>query len=156
MNPEPRDSFAERELGHVNDWKHFLIEHPELLAASISPQVEESPRTSVERQWPKPLATHAFHGIAGEIVRAIEPHTEADPAALLFQFLCGFGNLVDRAPYTIADGSRHGCNLFAAIVGVSSKGRKGTAWNHVRRLLEAIDPEWAGNRAREGFRAARD
>ncbi|MGC1907747.1 MAG: DUF3987 domain-containing protein [Candidatus Acidiferrum sp.] len=84
-------------------------------------------------------------------MRTIEPHTEADPSALLFQFLTGFGNLVGRGPYTIADGARHGCNLFAAIVGVSSKGRKGTAWNHIRRVLEAIDSEWTGKRIQGGL-----
>jgi hypothetical protein len=98
------------------------------------------------RVWPDPLAAEAFHGITGEIVRAIEPHTEADSSALLFQFLGGAGNMIGRGPYTMADGGRHGCNLFAAIVGVSSKGRKGTAWNHIRRVLEAIDLEWTGRR----------
>jgi hypothetical protein len=111
----------------------------------------ESLPLKTERQWPKPPADQAFHGIAGEIVRTIEPHTEADPSALLFQLLGGFGNLIGRGLYTIADGARHGCNLFAAIVGVSSKGRKGTAWNHVRRVLEAIDSEWAGRRIQGGL-----
>ncbi len=32
--------------------------------------------------WPEPLADEAFYGLAGDIVRTIEPHTEADPAAL--------------------------------------------------------------------------
>lgn len=104
-----------------------------------------------EREWPQPLAVQAFHGIVGEIIRAIEPHTEADPAALLFQFLGGFGNLVGRGPHTFADAARHGCNLFIAIVGVTSKGRKGTAWNHNRRVLEAIEPEWAGKRIQGGL-----
>lgn len=117
----------------------------------LEPPVQPVTQPASEREWPQPLAEQAFHGIAGEIVRAIEPHTEADPAALLFQFLGGFGNLVGRGPHTFADGARHGCNLFTAIVGVSSKGRKGTAWNHIRRVLEAIDPEWAGKRIQGGL-----
>ena len=32
--------------------------------------------------WPQPLAEEAFYGLAGDIVHTIEPHTEADPAAL--------------------------------------------------------------------------
>src|SRR5205823_3738601 len=32
-------------------------------------------RPSVAR-WPAPLAEEAWHGLAGEIVRALEPHTE--------------------------------------------------------------------------------
>ncbi|MEE8114639.1 MAG: hypothetical protein V3T23_09820, partial [Nitrososphaerales archaeon] len=35
--------------------------------------------------WPQPLSKDAFHGLTGEIVRTIEPHTEADPAALMIQ-----------------------------------------------------------------------
>jgi hypothetical protein len=106
---------------------------------------------SIERKWPKPPAEQAFSGIVGEIVRTIEPHTEADPSALLFQLLVGFGNLIGRGPFVIADGARHGCNLFIAIVGVSSKGRKGTALSHVLRVLEAIDSQWARTRIQGGL-----
>ena len=134
---------------HVLEADKNLLARAERYDPAQAP-AEERP-AEPKRQWPKPLADQAFHGIAGEIVRAIEPHTEADPAALLFQFLGGFGNLVGRCPHTVADASRHGCNLFTAIVGVSSKGRKGTAWNHVRRVLEAIDPEWAGQRIQGGL-----
>jgi len=123
--------------------------------AFVPAGVAEQPAAKVEpsssRQWPKPLAEQAFHGLAGEIVRTIEPHTEADLGALLFQFLVGFGNLIGRGPHTIADGARHGCNLFAAIVGVSSKGRKGTAWNHIRRVLNEVDSEWSGRRIQGGL-----
>jgi hypothetical protein len=151
---EQRDPFAEIEARRVGEWKNFLIDQPHLLEGAPSqsepPNQSNNPR-STERQWPKPLARQAFHGIAGEIVRAIEPHTEADPSALLFQLLGGFGNLIGRGPHTIADGARHGCNLFAAIVGVSSKGRKGTASNHIRRVLEAIDSQWAGRRIQGGL-----
>src|SRR5262245_58877285 len=123
----------------------------EAQAASNERVTERLSESIGEREWPKPLAQQAFHGIAGEFVRAIEPHTEADPAALLFQFLVGFGNVVGRAPHTIADGARHGCNLFAAIVGVSSKGRKGTSWNHIRRVFEGIEPEWTSKRIQGGL-----
>ena len=36
--------------------------------------------------WPL-LDEAALHGLAGEVVRLIEPHTEADPVALLASFL---------------------------------------------------------------------
>jgi hypothetical protein len=151
--PSPFEKLNGRKIYEV---EQALRENPEIrdafrAQASENGSAQSDPGTIDARQWPKPLADQAFHGIAGEIVRKIEPHTEADPAALLFQFLAGFGNLVGRGPHTIADASRHGCNLFAAIVGVSSKGRKGTAWNHVRRVLEAIDPEWAGHRIQGGL-----
>ena len=40
--------------------------------------------------WPK-IAEEAFHGLPGEIVRAIEPHTEADPVAVLANLLAALG-----------------------------------------------------------------
>ena len=154
MTYEQRDPFAEIAARRVAEWKHFLVAEPELIEGAAPPTALPNqpcdPR-STERQWPNPLAEQAFHGVAGEIVRAIEPHTEADLPALLFHLLGGIGNLIGRRPHTIADGARHGCNLFAAIVGVSSKGRKGTAWNHVRRVLEVIDSEWAGRRIQGGL-----
>src|SRR5215472_11202690 len=103
--PNPFDRLHERS---VADAQTFLSQNPdarEKLAgsANVQPSVEDGPALETsERQWPAPLAAQAFYGVAGEIVRCIEPHTEADPAALLFQFLCVFGNLVGRSPNTIA------------------------------------------------------
>ena len=47
--------------------------------------------------WPEPLDEAAFYGAAGEAVRAMAPHTEADPAALMVQFLTGVGNMFPAA-----------------------------------------------------------
>ena len=58
------------------------------------------------------LAAAAFHGITGRIVRTITPHTEADPAAILLQFLAAFSNLVGPAPHCMVESTRHGLNLF--------------------------------------------
>jgi hypothetical protein len=101
--------------------------------------------------WPKPLGDAAYHGLAGEIVRAIEPHTEADIAALLVQLLVAYGSAAGRHSYIEADGGRHYPNLFAALVGDSSKGRKGTSWAQVRRVLEMADPDWTKDRITEGL-----
>lgn len=102
-------------------------------------------------RWPAPLAAAAFHGLAGDIVRAIEPHTEADPAALLLQLLVGFGNIVGRGPHFVAEADRHALNLFGVLVGETAKGRKGTSWGHVQRLLQATDPVWAAERVQSGL-----
>lgn len=101
--------------------------------------------------WPDPPAPEAFHGLAGDIVRAIEPHTEADPVALLAQFLVAFGNAAGRGPHFMAEADRHGLNLFACLVGATAKGRKGTSWGHIRRLLEAVDPAWAKDHVASGL-----
>jgi len=92
--------------------------------------------------WPEPLAAEAFHGLAGEVVRAIEPHTEGDPAALLLNFLTLFGNAVGRGPHAVAEADHHGCNLSCVQVGETSKGRKGSVLGHVRELFSKVDPTW--------------
>jgi hypothetical protein len=95
--------------------------------------------------WPDPLHQDAFHGIAGELVRNLEPHTEADTAALLLQFLSAWGSLIGRGPYFQVEADRHHTNLFVVIVGATSKGRKGTSWGRIRAVLEAVDEYWAEN-----------
>ncbi len=85
--------------------------------------------------WPDPIAEASFHGIAGRIVRMIEPHTEADPAALLVQFIVAAGAYIGRGPHVVADGAAHHANLFALVVGDSSKARKGTAWRRIEAII---------------------
>ncbi|NVI98287.1 DUF3987 domain-containing protein [Myxococcus sp. AM009] len=76
-------------------------------------------------------------------MRTIGPHTEADPAAILVQFLVAAGNTMGRFPCFNVEADWHHTNLFAAIVGQSSKARKGTSWSWVDRVLAAADPEWS-------------
>jgi hypothetical protein len=96
----------------------------------------------ISQPWPSEIKPDAFHGLAGELVELIEPHSEADPVALLASFLVGFGNLVGDSAHFVAEADRHPCRLFATLVGETSKGRKGTSWGHIRNCLRAIDPEW--------------
>jgi hypothetical protein len=102
-------------------------------------------------KWPDPMAEDAFHGLAGDVVRAIEPHTEASREALLINFLVAFGNAVDTGPHALAEADRHGCNLFAVLVGQTSKGSKGSSWGHIRELFKRADPQWADNRILGGL-----
>lgn len=101
--------------------------------------------------WPALPDPLAYHGLVGEIVRAIEPHTEADPAALLVQLLVMFGNAVGRGPHCVIEAARHGLNEFAVVVGESANGRKGTSFNHVRRLFEQPAPDWTADRIMGGL-----
>jgi hypothetical protein len=109
--------------------------------------VEDDPRPTpnapgVAPGWPKALEPEAFHGLAGEIVRMIEPHTEADTAALLIQFLVAFGNLIGRTAFFPAGADRHYTNEFAVLVGASSKGRKGSSWSAITHVLGMADQQW--------------
>jgi hypothetical protein len=110
------------------------------LAKSLIPDLPQR----MPNQWPPHLEEEAFHGLAGDVVWAIEPHTEADPVAVLVNFLVAFGNAVGLAPHAIAEADRHGSNLFAVLVGETAKGRKGSSFGHVRELFKRVDPVWSG------------
>jgi len=93
----------------------------------------------------------ALYGLPGEVVAMLDPHTEADPAAVLVSFLVAYGAAVDAGPHAIADGAEHPARLFAVLVGATSRGRKGTAWANVRRILAAADPDFTSERILGGL-----
>jgi len=84
----------------------------------------------------------AFEGLAGELVAMILPHSEADPFALLLQFLTAFGNAIGRCAYQVAEADRHYANLFAVLVGDTSKSRKGSSLSQVLRVMQEVDHDW--------------
>lgn len=100
--------------------------------------------------WPK-LQPAALHGLAGDIIRAIEPHTEADHVGLLVQFLCVGGNMFGRLPHYAVEGDQHHTNLFTVMVGKSGQGRKGVGGGRVLQLARAADPEWVKNSIHKGL-----
>lgn len=115
-----------------------VCEWLDIKANSYSEETDSAPPVA----WPE-LSEGALYSLAGEIVRTIDPHTEADPAAVLIQTLAAFGNCIGRSAHFVAEADRHYLNLFAVLVGATSKGRKGTSWGQVRRLFERIDEQWA-------------
>lgn len=106
---------------------------------------QESALTA-EPPWPT-LAPEALQGLAGEIVRAIDPYTEADPVAVLVQFLAMFGCVIGRALHFLVEWTRHPAKLFIILVGDTSKGRKGTSQSTLRRIFGAVDPAFTAGRA---------
>jgi hypothetical protein len=83
----------------------------------------------------------AFHGIAGEFVRVIEPDTEADPGAILLHFLVAFGVYVGRGPHYEVEDTEHHSTLSVVFVGETAKARKGTARNRALRPFAALS-DW--------------
>jgi hypothetical protein len=117
-------------------------------------QLEPQPQTRPAPSTPRPpsappnpiLGDAALYGVAGLAVCGLAPHSEAHPAALLLQLLAAFGNAVGPAPHCMVDATRHGLNLFVVLVGESSKARKGTSWNQIRRLFDEVDRPWGTER----------
>jgi hypothetical protein len=92
--------------------------------------------------WPKPPRDAALHGPAGEFVQRTAPHTEADPMALLVQFLVAFGAAAGRNAHYAVEATRHHLNEFVILVGPSGKGRKGSSWDHVDALFADVDHDF--------------
>ena len=108
-------------------------------------------KAPTDPSWPKALKDDALWGLAGDIVRTIAPHTEADPSALLIQLLVSFGNVVGRGLHFTAGKTRHGLNMFAVLVGETSKARKGTSWGYIKELVSKSDSQWAGDCVQTGL-----
>jgi hypothetical protein len=103
------------------------------LAETAEPS--EAPVTSA---WPDALPDCAYQGLLGDIARAIEPDTESDLAAILLQAIVAFGALVGRGPHVQVEGDQHHLNLYALLVGNTSKARKGTSWSRVREIFSGV------------------
>lgn len=100
--------------------------------------------------WPQ-LDEVALSGLAGDVVRTVAPHTEADPAGLLLTFLACAGSSVGPAPHALADGAEHPARLNVVLVGETSRARKGTAHAQIERVMRLADPGWADERTMGGL-----
>ncbi|MGH7963610.1 MAG: hypothetical protein ACRERD_17595, partial [Candidatus Binatia bacterium] len=60
--------------------------------------------------WPE-LAEDALYGLAGDIVRAIDPYTEADPVATLTNTLTAFGNCINSSAHAKVQHDHHPARL---------------------------------------------
>jgi len=106
----------------------------------------DDPQRSVELtlpvpdDWPPPPDPAAYHGLAGEIVNRIAPHTEADPVAILSQLLVAFGAAAGRGTWFHVEATRHHPNEYLVLIGDSARARKGSSWDHVHRLITGADP----------------
>jgi hypothetical protein len=149
------------EKGDVSDWLKAggTAEQLQALVAATAPHDLSSSNSSISSishaptgkdggavpaSFPKLNRAKALYGLAGDIVRTIEPHSEADPTALLVQLLVAFGNVAGRSAHFVAEADRHYTNLFTVIVGDSSRGRKGSSLGYIRRLIEEADAKLLG------------
>ena len=91
---------------------------------------------------PRPALALA-HGVVGDFMRRVEFETEAHPVALGTTLLVALGNVIGRGPHFLVGRTPHYVNLFAAIVGNTGAGRKGTGLDIVRDCIQPADVDWA-------------
>lgn len=111
-----------------------MITGSELAAKAIKATVPDSARP------PFPVADEAmFYGLAGEIVSALDPYTEACKPAVLVSFLSGVGAMMGRGPHVVAGLVRHPPSVWGILVGGTSLGAKGSADAAARLVLMEVD-----------------
>ena len=103
-----------------------------------------------EERWPE-IDAEAFHGLAGDIVDAIDPLTEADPAALLAQLLVMTGNALGPEAYCRVGHTKHYANLYSVICGDTAKARKGTSFDPIWELFRETTEDWAEHCVKSGL-----
>ena len=86
--------------------------------------------------WPNPINQQGMYGIAGDFVRMVIPHTEADPNIILLAFLTFAGHLMGREYYAMTGADRHCGNIYLCPVGATGHGRKGSAISVVEHFFE--------------------
>jgi hypothetical protein len=118
------------------------VEEPTGTDGGPDKETEEAPPPPLaDEPWPT-LHDDALYGIAGNVVREIEPHSESDRASILVQTLVGVGNAIGRHPHYIIGRTYHHTNLNSLMAGRTAKARKGTSWDWVYALLEKADHYW--------------
>lgn len=125
---------------------------PAFLARVGEADAEAKPSPS-GRPWPE-LDPAAMHGLAGRIVQTIEPHTEADPAAMLFTLYSAAGGMIGKRPHVLTGGVEHGARIWPLIIGRTAGGMKGTSWAEIRRVLRHTDETFCHDRVMGGLSSA--
>jgi hypothetical protein len=92
-----------------------------------------------------------MHGIAGEVVAALLPWTEADGAALYLPLLAAAGSAIGPGPFSWAVADKHVPRLWVVTVGGTSSGRKGSGWSILRLVMEHAAPEWSATNVKSGL-----
>jgi hypothetical protein len=104
--------------------------------ATVEPEDDGSPIAA--RNWPD-LQPEVYQGVCGQIVNAIMPHTEADPAAVTASLLAAVGCMAGRSPHALAGNDQHPARIWPLICGPTADGAKGTSWSAVRPVIAATD-----------------
>lgn len=121
------------------------------IASIVGGPAEHSNEGKEIRTWPSPPDRAAFSGLAGEIIRTIEPHSESDPTALLLQLLITFGCLAGRRAHYLVEGTPHYPNENGLVVGSTSAARKGTSLTHILNLARRVEVRWSSEQITPGL-----
>lgn len=80
-----------------------------------------------------------FYGPLGELAMLAADGTEIDPVAVYFQSITAFAAYIGQAKHFYIGEDRHESRFFTAIVGNSSRARKGTSFKPVERAIRKVE-----------------
>jgi hypothetical protein len=98
------------------------------------------PENASVKPWPV-LDSTAAHGLVGEMAKLATANSEADPNAVMMTAIAWGAAIFGRNRYVNVGDSTHHPRLFGALVGASSRARKGTSIDPVKRFFEAAEGE---------------
>ncbi|MEI6403309.1 MAG: DUF3987 domain-containing protein [Actinomycetes bacterium] len=99
--------------------------------------------------WPDPLDAGAF-GVLGRVVEALDGQSEADPTAVIFQLLSGFGCYLGERHWVQVDEDRHTPRLWVLLIGNTSS-RKGLSFGISRSFMAGVDEDWTKHQVAAGL-----
>ena len=123
----------------VTEWinaGHTKEELLELVVAAGSDNTPFDEDNFKVKEWPV-FNPKALYGLAGRAVELAIRYSEADPAAVLFQFLAFFGAKCGAGVKFFVGDTVHYPRLNVAIIGNSSKARKGTSAAPVKKFFRS-------------------
>ena len=91
------------------------------------------------------LLTHEYpkepklYGLAGEVAELATLDSEADPIAVYLSFLVATAALIGKNSYIRIGETKHYPRIFTALVGNSSRARKGTSLKPVERIIHKAE-----------------
>jgi Protein of unknown function (DUF3987) len=103
----------------------------------ITPEPEPAPEPE-----PVNLDAPAFYRELGEMVRNLDPLTEADPYGILAATLVMLGNWIGRRYHLRVGADRHYAAQQLILTGQSALSRKGTACSIAKAAMQVFDEEW--------------
>lgn len=109
----------------------------------------DDPEDEIVQETPI-LHADALYGLAGDIVRDVDPYTEANSTAVLAHVLAGFGSIAGYFPHALVGAERHPARLYIVLVGSTSTGRKGSSWGPPKEIFKRSDPDWIQNCVKTG------
>jgi hypothetical protein len=120
------------------------------IGTSPQPAGVTSNESDAKAESPKPIVRPtldevALYGLAGRIIKKLQPQTESHPAGNLGELLLSFGSLIGRCAFYQVESTRHYTNENMVKVGESAKARKGTGKNRIREIYDSVDADWRRN-----------